>query len=92
MKELEDAEDEFALARLVEAVENQIADGHPREAGLVMMALLSAGETRQDALAQMAEVLAAQIADAMENDRPFDINAYARGLLALSTSNDSEGA
>lgn len=92
MKELEDAEDEFALARLVEAVENQIADGRPREAGLVMMALLSAGETRQDALAQMAEVLAAQIADAMENDRPFDINAYARGLLALSTRDDSEGA
>jgi len=40
----------------------------------------------------MAEVLAAQIADAMENDRPFDINAYARGLLVLSTRDDSEGA
>jgi mannitol/fructose-specific phosphotransferase system IIA component (Ntr-type) len=62
MKELEDAEDAFALARLVEAVENQIADGQPREAGMVMMALLSAGEARQDALEQMAEVLAAHIA------------------------------
>ncbi|MCB1836799.1 MAG: hypothetical protein KDH99_04195 [Alcanivoracaceae bacterium] len=91
MKELEDAEDEFALARLVEAVENQIADGHPREAGLVMMALLSAGETRQEALAQMADVLAAHIAVAMDNDAPFDINAYARDLLALP-SHDAQGA
>lgn len=91
MKELEDAEDDFALARLVEAVENQIADGHPREAGMVMMALLSAGESRQDALAQMAEVLAAHIAGAMDNDRPFDINAYARDLLALPEGNEAEG-
>lgn len=92
MKELEDAEDAFALARLVEAVENQIADGHPREAGMVMMALLSAGEARQDALEQMAEVLAAHIAAAMENDRSFDINAYARDLLALPTRDEAEGA
>ena len=35
MKELEQAEDDFAQQALVEAVENQIADGHPREAGLV---------------------------------------------------------
>lgn len=92
MKELEDAEDAFALARLVEAVENQIADGHPREAGMVMMALLSAGEARQNALEQMAEVLAAHIAAAMENDRSFDINAYARDLLALPPRDEPEGA
>jgi len=91
MRELEDAEDAFALARLVEAVENQIADGQPREAGMVMMALLSAGEARQDALEQMAEVLAAHIAVAMENDQPFDINAYARDLLSLPAGNETPG-
>ena len=84
MKELEQAEDDFALTKLVEAIENQIADGHPREAGLVLMALLSQGAERQEALEQMAEVLAAHIAAAMENDTAFDINAYARDLLQLS--------
>lgn len=39
MDEMEQAEDEFAQKAMVEAVENQIADGHPREAGMVMMAL-----------------------------------------------------
>lgn len=84
MKELEHAEDDFALAKLVEAIENQIADGHPREAGLVIMALLSQGVERASALEQMAEVLAAHIAATMEQDVAFDVNAYARDLLALS--------
>ena len=39
MNEMEQAEDEFAQKAMVEAVENQIADGHPRETGMVMMAL-----------------------------------------------------
>ncbi len=84
MKELEQAEDDFALAKLVEAIENQIAEGHPREAGLVIMALLSQGMERQAALEQMAEVLAAHIAATLEQDVAFDINGYARDLLALS--------
>lgn len=90
MKELEQAEDDFALARLVEAIENQIADGHPREAGLVLMALLSRGEERQAALEQMAEVLAAHIATTMESDQAFDINAYARDLLQLANEDEAE--
>jgi hypothetical protein len=44
MDEMEQAEDEFAQKAMVEAVENQIADGHPREAGMVMMALTKNGE------------------------------------------------
>ena len=84
MKELEDAEDDFALAKLIEAIENQIADGHPREAGLVMMALLSQGVTRQDALEKMAQILAAHIALAMDQEVPFDINAYAHELMQLA--------
>jgi len=84
VKEQDDAEDEFALAKLVEAVENQIAEGHPRETGLVIMALLGNGLDRQEALTQMAEVLAEHIARTMEGDAAFDINAYARDLLALA--------
>ena len=90
MKELEQAEDDFAQQALVEAVENQIADGHPREAGLVIMDLIGQGVDRDDALVKMADVLAAQIAQSMQEDRPFDVNAYARDLLQLSATDTAE--
>ena len=86
MKELEQAEDDFAQQALVEAVENQIADGHPREAGLVIMDLIGQGVDRDDALVKMADVLAAQIAHSMQEDRPFAVNAYARDLLQLAAA------
>lgn len=81
--ELDDAEDSFALARLVEAVENQIQDGHPREAGLVMIKLVEQGRDPREALEMMAGVLAQEIARSFEGDDGFDINRYAAGLLAL---------
>lgn len=87
MEEMEQAEDDFALNALIEAVENQIAEGHPREAGLVIMNLISQGVDRREALEKMAEILAAHIAATLEKDRPFDINAYARDLLELANSN-----
>ncbi|EKF73528.1 hypothetical protein A11A3_13360 [Alcanivorax hongdengensis A-11-3] len=82
MKEMEDAEDAFAQQALTQAVENQIAEGHPREAGLVMLALTSRGLDHDQALEKMADVLASHVA-AMQDDVPFDVNAYARDLLAL---------
>ncbi|MZR64417.1 hypothetical protein [Alcanivorax sp. DP30] len=84
MKELEQAEDDFAFARLVEAIENQIADGHPREAGLVMMALTAKGEEHDAVLEKMADVLAEHVAISAEKNEAFDVNAYAAGLLALT--------
>ena len=84
MKELEQAEDGFAFVRLVEAIENQIADGHPREAGLVMMALTAQGEEHDTVLEKMADVLAEHVALSAENDQSFDVNAYAAGLLKLT--------
>ncbi|MAX56272.1 MAG: hypothetical protein CL537_12320 [Alcanivoracaceae bacterium] len=84
MKELEQAEDDFAHKALVEAIENQIAEGHPREAGLVMMALTSKGMDHEEALTAMADVLASHIARSDETGTGFDVNAYAAGLLALS--------
>ena len=84
MKELEDAEDSFALAALVEAIENQIADGQPRETGLVMMALLSQGADRQEALEQMALVLAEHVALSLDQKTAFDINRYAQALMQLA--------
>lgn len=84
MKELEQAEDDFAFARLVEAIENQIADGHPREAGLVMMTLTARGEDHDAVLEKMADVLAEQVAASAEKNEAFDLNAYASGLLKLA--------
>ncbi len=83
MKELEQAEDAFAQKALIEAVENQIADGHPREAGLVIMDLNAQGMDRDAALESMADVLAAHIAHSMKEEASFDVNAYARDLLQL---------
>lgn len=81
---MDEIEDNFALQKLIEAVENQIADGHPREAGLVIMQLLGQGVDRQSALTLMAETLAEHIAITFASEKPFDVNAYARALLALA--------
>ncbi|KGD64781.1 hypothetical protein Y5S_02147 [Alcanivorax nanhaiticus] len=86
MNEMEQAEDDFSHERLIEAIENQIADGHPREAGLVMMALTANGESHDEVLVKMAAVLARHIALSAEKDSAFDINAYAAGLLELQSS------
>lgn len=90
MKELEQAEDDFAQQALVEAVENQIADGHPREAGLVIMDLIGQGMDREAALEQMADVLAAHIAVTLKDEKPFEVNAYARDLLQLAAADSAE--
>lgn len=81
--ELSDMEDGFALTKLVEAVENQIADGQPREAGLVMLRLTEQGWDHQEALEMMAGVLAKHIASSFDGESGFDTNAYAAALLAL---------
>ena len=90
MQEMEQAEDDFAQKALVDAVENQIADGHPREAGLVIMDLIGQGGGREEALEKMADVLAAHIAVSMNEETPFDVNAYARDLLQLAQADTSE--
>lgn len=84
MKEMEQVEDDFAFARLVEAIENQIADGHPREAGLVMMALTAKGESHDAVLEKMADVLAEHVGISAEKNEAFDVNAYAAALLQLA--------
>ena len=81
--DIADAEDNFALTRLVEAVENQIQDGHPRETGLVMIKLVEQGRDPREALEMMAGVLAQEIAASFEGEAGFDINRYAAALMAL---------
>jgi hypothetical protein len=88
MEEMDDIEDNFALQKLIEVIENQIADGHPREAGLVVMQLLQQGIDRQSALTLMAEILAEHIAITFASEQPFDVNAYAQALLALGDASE----
>lgn len=90
MQEMEQAEDDFAQQALLEALENQIADGHPREAGLVMMDLIGQGVDRDEALKKMADVLAVYIALTLKSGAPFDVNAYARELLQLTAADSPE--
>ena len=78
-----DAEDSFALGKLVDAVENQIQDGHPREAGLVMIKLVEQGRDPRAALVMMAGELAREIAASFEGEGGFDINRYAAALMKL---------
>lgn len=83
--DIDDLEDEFAEQALVEAVENQILEGHPREAGMVLTGLLEKGVGRTESLALMAEVLARHIDTMFHSEgKGFDINAYARDLLRLT--------
>ena len=79
----DDLEDTFALVKLMEAVENQVLEGQPREAGLVLTALTALGQSHEEALADMAEILAAHIARTFAADSGFEINAYAADLLKL---------
>lgn|SRR5690554_7192981 len=81
---MDELEDDFALKKLIEAVENQISEGHPREAGLVLLELLGQGLERQAALSLMAETLAEHIATTFATEQPFDVNRYAHALLALT--------
>lgn len=93
MQGIDEIEDDFALNRLIEAVENQIVEGHPREAGLVMMQLLEMGIARRTILTAMAEILAEHISHTFASQNAFDVNAYARALLSLAENplpNDEE--
>lgn len=81
---MDELEDDFALKKLIEAVENQISEGHPHESGLVLLELLGQGLERQAALALMAETLAQHIATTFATEQAFDVNNYARALLALT--------
>lgn len=80
---LDELEDEFAARALREAVENQVLDGHPREVGLTLTNLVEQGVERERALDAIAWVLAKHISETLDRDLPFDVNAYARNVLAL---------
>ncbi|PRB84222.1 hypothetical protein [Pseudomonas sp. MYb185] len=78
-----DADELFTHEKLLEAVENQLADGSPAAAQATLNKLTLVGYERADSLDLMAQVLAYHIGVMLEQDTPFDIAAYEQSLRNL---------
>ena len=84
MQPIDDEPDEaFAEARLIEAVENQLETGEPAAAQATLNKLTLVGYAREESLELMAQVLAHCIGVMLDNDQPFDNQAYEQGLRNL---------
>jgi len=84
------ADEAFAHEKLVEAVENQLAAGEPAAAQATLNKLTLVGYGREDILGLMAQVLAYHINLMLEQDAPFDIEAYEQALRNLPDLPDKE--
>jgi len=76
-------EEEFAGSTLIQAIENQIESDNPPAAKATFNKLTLVGYERDDILEMMAHVLAFEIDDMLEADRPFDNEWYEKALRAL---------
>ncbi|PVZ10420.1 MULTISPECIES: hypothetical protein [unclassified Pseudomonas] len=79
----EQPEDEFVENTLIQAIENQIETGEPAAAKAVYNKLTLVGYEPEEALDLMAQVLAMEIDDMLEADRPFDSQWYETALRGL---------
>ncbi|MFA5677375.1 MAG: hypothetical protein WC953_03060 [Pseudomonas sp.] len=73
----------FTHEKLLEAVENQLAEGSPAAAQATLNKLTLVGYERADSLDLMAQVLAWHINEMLEQDAPFDLAAYEQSLRNL---------
>ncbi|MCT8164226.1 MULTISPECIES: hypothetical protein [unclassified Pseudomonas] len=78
-----DDDEAFAEATLTQAIENQIESGEPAAAKAVFNKLTLVGYEREDILNLMAHVLAIEIDNMLDEDRPFDGAWYEAALRAL---------
>ena len=88
----EQDDESFAEARLIEAIENQLAAGEPAAAQATMNKLTLVGYAREDILELMAQVLAHSINQMLEQDSAFDTPAYEQALRNLPTLPDGTDA
>ncbi|MEL0169280.1 MAG: hypothetical protein VW877_14250 [Pseudomonadaceae bacterium] len=88
----EQDDESFAEARLIEAIENQLAAGEPVAAQATMNKLTLVGYAREDILDLMAQVLAHSINQMLETDSAFDTPAYEQALRNLPTLPDGSDA
>lgn len=81
--DIDNDEEEFTEATLIEAIENQIESDNPPAAKATFNKLTLVGYEREDILNMMAHVLAIEIDAILEQDRPFDTAWYEAALRAL---------
>lgn len=81
--QIDNDEEEFAESTLTQAIENQIESDNPPAAKATFNKLTLVGYERDDILEMMAHVLAFEIDDMLEADRPFDTAWYEKALRAL---------
>ena len=80
---IENDEEEFAEATLIEAIENQIESDNPPAARATFNKLTLVGVERDEILQMMAHILALEIDGILAEDRPFNTDWYEAALRAL---------
>ncbi len=83
MSDIDESEESFAEATLVQAIENQLETDTPPAANAAFNKLTLVGYPREEALRLMALVLAFEIDAMLDEDRPFDTAWYEQALRAL---------
>lgn len=80
---IDNDEEDFAEATLIEAIENQIESDNPPAAKATFNKLTLVGYEREDILEMMAHVLAVEIDGILKDDRPFNTEWYEKALRTL---------
>ena len=78
-----DDDEMFAEETLIQAIENQLEAGEPAATQATLNKLTLVGYERGEILKLMALVLAREIRQMLEQDRPFDIEEYETQLRNL---------
>jgi len=81
--EIDNDDEAFAEATRTQAIENQIESGEPPAAKATYNKLSLVGYEREDILNLMAHVLAIEIDNMLDEDRPFNTEWYETALRAL---------
>jgi hypothetical protein len=71
-----DEDESFAEATLIQAIENQLEAGEPASTQATLNKLTLVGYEREEILNLIALVLAHEIRQMLEEDRPFDTEGY----------------
>lgn len=86
----DEADSAFTHEKLLEAVENQLAEGSPVAAQATLNKLTLVGYERADSLDLMVQVLVYHINEMLERDTAFDLAAYEQSLRNLPDLPDKE--
>ena len=76
-------EDSGAVAQLLEAVRNQIAQGDPQEAAAACQRLQERGYSEDEAIRLIALALEDAVSEMLKHDQPFDRAGYVAALERL---------